>query len=203
MIKHFLSFPQAPDVTAQMKCQRETEWDLCARHLWRNRIFFFWDPAGNTSPYTSTVKGAGALWRFHTWTHTQRDTLTCVVEEGVDEGAVFEGGAHGGDVLEVAVEERRVDEGDGFELHADEPGGRKDGGSGRGNESTHGKDFFFFNYDGREILKKNSKPRLSNAFLFWTCWFRKVKKTKNGRKSSFWITNHFTICAQKQNLETL
>lgn len=52
-------------------------------------------------------------------------TLTGVVEEGVDEGAVVEGGAHGGDVLEVAVEERRVDERDGLELHGDEPGGRE------------------------------------------------------------------------------
>lgn len=63
---------------------------------------------------------------------TSTRTLTGVVEEGVDEGAVVEGGAHGGDVLEVAVEERRVDERDGFELHADEPGGREGGGGGRG-----------------------------------------------------------------------
>lgn len=57
--------------------------------------------------------------------HTYSHTLTCVVEEGVNKGAVFKRGAHGGDVFEVAVEERRVDEGDGFELHADEPGGRE------------------------------------------------------------------------------
>lgn len=47
--------------------------------------------------------------------------LTGVVKERVDKGAVFEEGADGGDVFEVAVEERRVDERDGLELHADEP----------------------------------------------------------------------------------
>lgn len=52
-----------------------------------------------------------------------RGTLTRVVEEGVHKGAVLEGGAHGGDVLEVAVQEGGFDEGDGLELHTDEPGG--------------------------------------------------------------------------------
>lgn len=81
--------------------------------------------------YSQSSRNALALSHLNTPTHTH--TLTRVVEEGVDEGAVFEGGTHGGDILKVAVEERRVDERDGFELHADEPGGRKDGGGGRVN----------------------------------------------------------------------
>lgn len=51
----------------------------------------------------------------------RRCLLTRVVEEGVDEGAVSEGGSHGGDVLKVTVDERRVDERDRLELHTDEP----------------------------------------------------------------------------------
>lgn len=86
---------------------------------------------------------------FGAYTRTRTRTLTGVVEEGVDEGAVVEGGAHGGDVLEVAVEKRRVDERDGFELHGDEPGGREGGGGGRGNECTHGK-------DSRRKMEKNT-----------------------------------------------
>lgn len=60
-----------------------------------------------------------------------RERRTCVVKERVQNGAVLEKGSHRGDVFEVAVDERRVDERDGLELHPDEPGETKDGGEGR------------------------------------------------------------------------
>lgn len=47
---------------------------------------------------------------------------TCVVKKRVHDGAVFEERPHRGDVLEVAVDERGIDERHRLELHPDEPG---------------------------------------------------------------------------------
>ena len=82
--------------------QKETEWDLCVRQRRHNGIFLRWK---EKKPQREE----------------EQCRLTGVVKERVDKGAVFEEGADGGDVFEIAVEERRVDERDGLELHADEP----------------------------------------------------------------------------------
>lgn len=72
------------------------------RHLWHNGIFW------------------GVVLQEKEGKVCRR-LLTRVVEEAVDEGAVPEGGSHRGHVLEVTVDERRVDERDRLELHTDEP----------------------------------------------------------------------------------
>ena len=84
-----------------MICQKETEWDLCVKQKQHNGIFLWWKekPQCEEEPCR----------------------LTGVVKERVDKGAVFKEGADGGDVFKIAVEERRVNERDSFELHADEP----------------------------------------------------------------------------------
>ena len=48
--------------------------------------------------------------------------LTSVVEKSFDEAAVLEERPYRGYVFKVTVLERRVNEGDGLELHTDEPG---------------------------------------------------------------------------------
>lgn len=65
------------------------------------------------------------------WLKLCRWRLTRVVKEGVHKGAVFEEGYYGGDIFEVAVDERRVDECDRLELHTDEPERRRRDGGGR------------------------------------------------------------------------
>lgn len=67
------------------------------------------------------VKNIGALHRSEI--HCR---LTRVVKEGVHKGAVFKEGANRGDIFKVTVEERRVDECDGLELHTDEPERRRE-----------------------------------------------------------------------------
>lgn len=55
----------------------------------------------------------------------KRWRLTRVVKEGIYKGAVLEDGSDRGDIFKIAVEERRVNECDSFELHTDKPAKRR------------------------------------------------------------------------------